>query len=675
MRRAFCIFALLVAGTTVRSESYPEAAFFHNGRGGGLVDVTKPPFNARGDGMADDTAALSAAMRFVLERQSPACGTNGTVGCNAVRRGAWSVWLPNGTYRVTRTVCAGWPARAIDIRRGWDRVNWRYVRSEAEERELASLPGFRPVLHGDPSIAVLEDGRGDPLRGQYSNAPVYGEANENLRIEGESREGTVIRLDDRAEGFSGTDTVPVVSFAMLRRGSNTNQGNFIRDLTIDAGRRNPSAAALLWSGSNFGGIRNVTLRSSGGRAGIGLDLSVNNVCGHVRDLRIEGFDTAVRMCAGRESVLTVENALVRACGTGWRVGGNASGAGGDMLMLLGCRYEDVGEKVVRLRAAAVREVEAPAPFPRLPLPSGREDVAVVEDFGAVGDGIADDTAAVSRAFASGRSHVLFTRPNYRLDGTVTVPPAVTCVDGLHANIVRTQARAAAVFRDGGAVGRPVTFRRMYFAGGVLFDHVTTRPVVFEDVYVEFHHVRGLCCQDDFHLPRGCDSASGLWYGYRNATPALRKRVFAADCIQLFPGGEASRGEALENVDLEARMLNSEHFPGPVFSLRRSAARIYGFKSEDAPVLFALSESTLTATGGTFLQFQNQPGPLVDSVDSRFDVDFYFWHWQFAPDCLVRSRTAGADRVVSRSEYERDAARWREIARENACACRFTRRDK
>jgi len=639
----------------------PPEAFYHSGRGGGILDVTKPPFNAKGDGVHDDTAALTAAMRFVRDNQEVSTATNGNVFCFQRRNRHWTIYLPNGTYRVSDSINQGWPALALNNQYGWDHIRYELVQNPAEEAYLATrFDGVtgKPYLHGEPSIAALDTANGSFLKGQYMETSIYDEANWAIRVRGESRDGVRIRLDDGAKGFGVGARKPVFAFYLLQRGSNVNLGNFLENVTIDTGRKNPGAVALAWNSSNFGAVRNVRLVGEGI---VGLEMPVNNACGHIRDLEIDGFRTGVVLQAGRESIVTLERAAIRNADLGFLVGGADSGGGADVLNLWKVSLDRVKRPYELRRAGVLNALDCSfdvgTPRPRLaPQEQPRAeyafaDIVTPEAFGAVGDGIHDDTEAIRKALSSGHARVVFTRSIYRFDGTVTIPPSVKEIDGLHANIVRTKGTAAAFFRLEGESSDPLLFHRFFFAGGVVLDHVSSRVPVIEDVYVEFHHMREGMCVDGESFPRGADASSGLWYVYRNATPSVRKRVFAANCVQFCGGGASDSADALVNVELWAQILNNEHFPGPIFTFRESAAWIYGIKSEDAPVMFAFRKSDVDIYGASFLMFQPQPGPLVESIDSRYFLDLYLWHWQLCPPIVCRETIKDATTVRPKADFQ------------------------
>lgn len=680
--------------------TFPPEAFYHNNRNGCILDVTQAPFHARGDGVSDDTAALCAALTFVRDHRK-AVSKHGRTMCSPKIDRNWMIYLPDGVYLVSDTVSQSWPALAMNVLDGWNRVKYLEVASPEQEwalYEQSRIP--KPFLHGEPSLGAIDNNHGCFNRGQYNNALVYDEVNWNIRIFGESRSGTRIRLKDGSRGFGAGNARPVLSFSLLERGSNVNLGNFLENLTIDTGRGNPGAVALCWNSSNWGGVRNVRLCSGDGTGVAAMQLCRNNVTGYCRDLVLEGFETGIELSAGRESMLVMEYATIRRMsGCGIRIGDARSGGGGDCFngrnLLLeelplavycgragqgillesslrnvkeswrvdnegfclwrdserdGVRFPDWSSALPAGKAAEGRNLLPPRDVPVLPSGYTPERWVSVEEFGARGDGVTDDTEAVRRAMNSGRPVVCFTRSNYVINGCVDIPGSVEEIVGLFAGIQRapegaSRGRADAskgIFRVAEEAERPLQIRQMITAGAVFLDHEAVRTVVLEDILVWFNHCRTDAAEDDMLFPSAVPQEVPLWRLYRNTAPSgVRKELFVTDCLG-FAGDDGSGDCAVENVSVWGRCLDTEHVSKSLYSFRRSDVWIFGFKSENSQTLVSIRDhSRMEMLGGVFLNFQRYEAPLLLVEDSRLNNCFLFWHWQIAPS-VIRQDRGGTD---------------------------------
>ena len=99
---------LLIAALTVSASATQQAYPLH----ANVVDVTKPPFSAKGDGVSDDSEALQSAL-------------NENIGRHRV------LYFPKGTYLVSRTLT--WPDKV------GERRNWGFTMLRGESRDGSVL--------------------------------------------------------------------------------------------------------------------------------------------------------------------------------------------------------------------------------------------------------------------------------------------------------------------------------------------------------------------------------------------------------------------------------------------------------------------------------------------------------------------------------------------------------
>ncbi len=364
-------------------------------------------FGAKGDGRTDDTAAIQAVL-------------------NAHPNGRRIIYLPNGTYLVSKTIT--WPAGT---------------------------------------------GKGDEYK--------------NTILQGQSELGVTIRLKDRAAGFTSAATPKPVIFTGPAPAQRF--GNSIRNLTVDTGTGNPGASGIQFNASNQGVMRHVTIQSGDGQGVNGLDMNFADEIGPllIKNLTVKGFQYGIRTGFHINSQ-TLENiTLKNQRGYGWYNTGqtlnirgltsnNAVTAiynAGGRVTLLDAVLQGTGNAALKpaisnkfpldllvrnlktggYRVAVEQQQKIPAgdaiakQFPltaktlNLPIketpdvpwdnPAGDSWVNIVP-FGAVPNDGRDDSAAIQAAIDSGQTTVYLPVGAYHLNKTILIRKNVRRIVGTQA---------------------------------------------------------------------------------------------------------------------------------------------------------------------------------------------------------------------------------------------------
>ncbi|MDF3057291.1 MAG: hypothetical protein K0R17_1506 [Rariglobus sp.] len=323
-----------------------------------------------------------------------------------------------------------------------------------------------------------------------------------VTLQGEHRERTILRLADNAKGFGD----PLKPKAMIMTGSLMDPGepdnggggnkafrNYVMDFTLDTGRGNSGAIGVEWAASNWGSIKDVTIRSGdgSGHAGLSMRRSIPGP-GYVKRVTIEGFAYGIdvgdiQYCFTLEHVhvrnqqkagvrldrnllhvrrLTSDNSVPAVVTThpesvltlidsefrGMAEGATALEVGGNLL-LVDLKMKPAAAVRVRGRmmppVARIGLLTAPDASPPSEPSLAVEDApdfwsSDLNDWVAVGsrkEGEPDDTGAIQRAIDAGKATVYFPiGRTYFVSDTIVVRGAVRQVLGMGAEISLGAAR-------------------------------------------------------------------------------------------------------------------------------------------------------------------------------------------------------------------------------------------
>ena len=406
------------------------------------VYLTSDHFAVRGDGVADDSDAIQQAIDKVQETT-----TQGIL------------FIPAGRYRLTKTIYI-WPGIRL-IGYGATRpVFYLGPRTPGFQREptyMVFFAGARPKAaqqNGATSGAPV------PATPLDATAGTFYSAISNIDIEiGEGNEEAIgIRAHYAQHSFLEHMDFRIGSgLAGIRDG-----GNVARDLHFFGGRygiwtvKSSPGWQITILDASFDGQREAAIRER--EAGLTLvRIQFKNVPTAVsiddgypdqlwiKDSRMENIRGPALVVSNEDNARTEINAENINCRNvprfvSYRETGKEITGKGEIYAVRtvshGLHYSDIGA------AAAIRDVYDAARLTSMPEPvkSDIPDIppldtwANVLDFGAKGDGVADDTQAIESAIASKRT-IYFPSGQYRVTDTILLKQDTVLI-GLHPSVTR-----------------------------------------------------------------------------------------------------------------------------------------------------------------------------------------------------------------------------------------------
>jgi hypothetical protein len=618
----YVLFVIVLLGvlsnlTTAGADYVPKSAYYHTDKNNRVLNIREAPFFAKGDGITDDTEAFVRAYDFVLNEIDK---FGWRISTPASRASSFIIYIPNGEYLVSDTIIYSGEPR------------WYNVKKNKRQN-------------------------GYSIFGKRGNS----EALVWIRIQGEDKYKTIIRLKDNSDGFQKGEEKPVISFGKSDF-NNLPADNRISDMTINTGKGNDGAIAILFAGANNSHMSDLDIISQDMKGSSAITLPIAPTMGWHSNISIIGFDYGIRLSAYHASHNSFENINLYAQNKSGVFLENGSATFRELtvrsfgppaiiqnesrsLLVLHnssatCHNEcDIGIKSIagqmfvsessfygynhsiesqnsvlqdKYIKALVKNGRGelndlsddykPMLVKKLPPifeSSNESDWVSPNEYGSRGDGVSFDTKAIQLALDSGKPIVYLPSAEYIIDSPLYIPCSVKRIAGLHSSIkTKKEFKSRAALYISAKCSDALTIEETNYNGsGTFVGHTSNRILSL----------------------RGLTTRSRL---YENLNKDYRKELFLTNV-----NGWGKSKYSCINQDVWGRFVNTES-PGSFdFYLDNCRLWLMGFKTEKLNTNFVLRRGAKAEIlGGLVNQHDSSRAkgtkskyPLLDCSDSDIAV--------------------------------------------------------